>query len=54
MGVVRVNDKSQLDAAYQRVQKEMANARIEAGALIQGHPREDGVSTPEYDCENQI
>ena len=44
MGVVRVNDRAELDSAYERVQKEMANARIVAGALVQGHPSEDGVS----------
>ena len=43
MGVVRVNDQAQLDSAYERVQKEMSSARIEAGALVQGHPSEDGV-----------
>lgn len=43
MGVVRVNNKQQLQQAYERVQKEMAGLRIEAGALVQG-TSDDGVS----------
>ena len=36
IGVVRVNDQAALEAAYARVQREMASATIVAGALLQG------------------
>lgn len=36
IGVVRVNSAAELEATYTRVQKEMASARIVAGALQQG------------------
>lgn len=50
MGVVRVNNRQELDKAYERVQKEMASARIEAGALVQGSSDDGGpVSAPVYD-----
>ena len=41
IGVVRVNDAADLDRAYARVQKEMASARIVAGALQQGEVEEE-------------
>lgn len=36
IGVIRVNDRAQLDAAYKRVMSDMKRARIVAGALVEG------------------
>ena len=41
IGVVRVNDVQQLEAAYKRVTRELAKAHIVAGALQQGEEDED-------------
>lgn len=41
IGVVRVNDMQQLEAAYKRVTKELARAHIVAGALQQGDEDDD-------------
>ena len=40
IGVVRVNDMQQLEAAYKRVTRELARAHIVAGALEQGEEDE--------------
>ena len=48
MGVVRVNNKAELQAAYERVAKEMAGVRIEAGAIVTSN--EEGVSTYAHSC----
>lgn len=41
IGVVRVNDMQQLEAAYKRVTRELAKAHIVAGALQQGEDSND-------------
>lgn len=41
LGVVRVDDEAALVAAFDRVTKEMAAARIEAGALVAGGEEEE-------------
>lgn len=42
IGVVRVNDMQQLEAAYKRVTRELARAHIVAGALQQGEDDDEG------------
>ena len=42
IGVVRVNDMQQLEAAYKRVTRELACAHIVAGALQQGQDDDEG------------
>ena len=42
IGVVRVDSAAELEATYARVQKEMASARIVAGALQQGTAEDEG------------
>lgn len=44
LGVVRVDDEEALVAAFDRVTKEMASARIEAGALLAGDDDDDDES----------
>lgn len=44
IGVIRVNDREQLDIAYKRVVSDMKKARIVAGALIEGDEEDEGDS----------
>lgn len=53
LGVVRVDDMQQLEAAYKRVTRELAHAHIVAGALQAGEEEQVPADEPTPDDPQQ-